>query len=231
VYIIHSTFCVESAAIAGMQDFKGHVRRQVKFIRNSCAFYDQGDVEEAVRIAVASRVLFHDSTHSVSLLTHLGSNSISMLTTAAPFVDDPPMPNLYLVQPVVDIRLTNDNRTANMRCPCYPLLNRSMRNDSIPFSKWWAEELVIEHKEPPSLLTRKNLVLAAANKDGGAHVDEELHPTYDYARLGSGVEIEIHFKPEWALPAQKAAYENVQFATLRQIAYEVLNSPALLALA
>jgi len=80
-------------------------------------------------------------------------------------------------------------------------------------------------------ISKRDLVLAAANKDGGAHVDKELDPVYDYVRLGSGLEIEVFLHAQWQLPPQKTAFDNIHFASLRQIGYEVLKSPSLLALA
>jgi hypothetical protein len=58
-----------------------------------------------------------------------------------------------------------------------------------------------------------------------------LDSVYDYVRTGSGLEIEILLKPELGLPSPlKASFQNIHFATLRQIAYEVLTSPAILSL-
>ena len=207
-------------------DFKEHLRRQIAYIRNSCQLFDSGHVEEAIRIAVPLRVLFHDTGHSVSLLQHLNSKSIALVSTAAPFVEEPVIPNLHLVEMFINI-----NGMDNIRCHCVPLLNKSPRNEAISFKKWWQEDIVIEHKQPRKVLTRKNLVLAAANMDGGAHVDDKLEPMYDEVRRGSGVEIEFVFKPEFGRDPVSVPFENIHYASLRQIGYEVLNSPELTALA
>ncbi|MGP8198053.1 MAG: hypothetical protein ACLQU4_00950 [Limisphaerales bacterium] len=209
--------------------FKAHLQQQAKFIKNSCRSYDEGDVEEAVRIAVALRVCLYDTQRCVSLLTHLRSNSIPLLSTAAPFVEDPILSNLYLVQPTTNINLADESSRGSMRCICRPLLDLSPRNDSIAFNEWW-EEVVIEHKQPQTAMTRKELVLAAADKDGGAHVDKELNPIYDFVRCGSGLGIEIHFQPKWGRTPRTLYYELIHFASLRQIGYEVLHSPSFLAI-
>lgn len=213
-----------------MVDFKDQLGRQIRFIESSCQLYDHGNVDEAVRIAVALRVLFHDSRNSTSLLNHLGANPISLLSTVAPYVEDPISPNLYLVQLVADVKLLNDNREADFRCHCFPRLDTALRKEQIPFDVWWQKEIVIKHKQPPTALTRKDLVLAAANKDGGAHVDKDLDPTYDYVRQGSGLGLTITLNPKLGLPELKASFENIHFASLRQIAFELLNSPSVLAL-
>jgi hypothetical protein len=213
-----------------MVDFKDQLGRQIKFLETSCLNYDQGSVEEAVRIAVALRVLFHDSNNSTSLLKHLGANSISLLTTRTHYLEDPVTPNHYLVQLVAQLDMGAENRNPTFKCNCIPRLDTAIRKELITFKVWWEKEYVIKHKQPRTKLTRKHLVLAAANKDGGAHVDKALDPIYDYVRLGSGLELEITLKPELGLPVQKASFKNIHFASLRQIAFEVLNSPAILAL-
>lgn len=204
-----------------MVDFRDQLRRQIAFLKNSCQLYDQGHVEEAVRIAVTLRVLFHDSKSSVSLLQHLGSKSILLLSTATEFVEDKEMPNLCLVDLVASI--------PNFRGDSRPLLDKAYRTEKVPFHTWWRKELVIELKGGLGDLNRRDLVLAAANKDGGAHVDQALEPTYEKARLGAGISVEFVLKN--GLPPVKLHFENVHFASLRQMGYEVLNSQALLALA
>jgi hypothetical protein len=153
-----------------------------------------------------------------------------LLSTVDPFMEDQVAPNLYLVTLIATLQLVNYNQKAEFRCNSVPRLGGTIRKQLIAFQVWWQKEYVIQHKEPATRLTRKDLVLAAANKDGGAHVDKALDPTYDYVRRGSGLEIEIELNPKLALPAQKASFENIHFASLRQIAFEVLNSPAILAL-
>ena len=59
------------------------LKRQLVFLRNSAAAYDDGALEEAVRIAVVIRVLCHDTAKSTSLLAHMGlKESIRLVSTA-----------------------------------------------------------------------------------------------------------------------------------------------------
>ncbi len=60
-------------------DFKNQLRRQILFLQNSCRLYDEGHFEEAIRLAVALRVMLHDTDKSTSLLNHLAAKSIFML--------------------------------------------------------------------------------------------------------------------------------------------------------
>lgn len=87
------------------------------------------------------------------------------------------------------------------------------------FTTWW-EEVVIQDMNR-EVLTRKEVVLAMANKDGGSHIDPELTAKYaDITRFNSmGLEIKARNMEE-----SKAPDNDVAAATVRQIAHEVLLS-------
>ncbi len=106
-----------------------------------------------------------------------------------------------------------------------PVLADPLRRDFVPLHAWWCKETIIRLRADASL-NRRDLILDAANKDGGAHVAATLPPIYDKTRLGAGMEVEIDFRTD----PVRVPFENVHFASLRQIAYEVLNSPALIGL-
>ena len=66
-------------------DFIKQLSRHIGFLERSCAAFEAGYTEEALRIAVTLRVLFHDTKSSTSLLTHLGlKSSASVLSTFEP---------------------------------------------------------------------------------------------------------------------------------------------------
>jgi hypothetical protein len=56
-----------------MSDFHAHLKTHLGFLARSCIAYDQGHLEEALRMAVSLRVMFHDTQSSTSLLRHLGA--------------------------------------------------------------------------------------------------------------------------------------------------------------
>lgn len=49
-------------------DLKQQLQRQLSFLESSSLAYDNGAYEEALRMAVSLRVLFHDTNRSISLL-------------------------------------------------------------------------------------------------------------------------------------------------------------------
>jgi hypothetical protein len=65
------------------QELAQHLKRQIKFLRNSAVAYDQGEHSEAVRIAVALRVLCYDKPGSPSLLKFMGKQDTVQLVTTA----------------------------------------------------------------------------------------------------------------------------------------------------
>jgi hypothetical protein len=208
-----------------MTDFKQQLRNQLGFLERSCAAYDEGHKAEAVRLATTLRVLFHDTPNSVSLMNHLGAKSIQMLSTADVY-KEPQLLNIPLVHPA--IQLDSDGPVFyGCDCEMRPRLDKAERKQLVPLHTWWVKEDVIELNGGKDKLNRRDLIRAAANKDGGAHVDTALEPTYDLARLGAGMGADVHLKDGRTISMR---FQDVHYASIRQVAHEVFNSPAVLAL-
>ena len=62
--------------------FTDKLKEQLQFIKRSCDAYDQGAENEALRIATSLRVIFHNTTQSVSLMAHLGFENKKMLSSS-----------------------------------------------------------------------------------------------------------------------------------------------------
>ncbi len=94
----------------------------------------------------------------------------------------------------------------------------------VPISEWWNQVVFISGKTEA---TRKSLVLTAADRDGGAHVDTKLTMEYE-TLMTTGERGWFHYQGE------DGAFQPVMDAHLmyiRQMGFEVLNSPELLDLA
>jgi hypothetical protein len=78
--------------------------------------------------------------------------------------------------------------------------------------------------QPEQTVTRKQLVLASANRDGGAHVDEKKPD--DYRRLQDGLSIEVVCSFRDGI-SRKVKLLHANLVALRQIGHEILSSPAL----
>lgn len=188
-------------------DFPEQLRRQLTFIERSAAAYDEGIHEEALRIAVNLRVIFHDTKRSVSILKHLGAKgSVSVLSSLRPGHTINPKTGIHTG--VFLIGLTPEGLK--------PPLASAERREFLSAKKWW-DECVYCWEMP---LTRRDMVLAAANQDGGAHVD--ANPDGKTRSLVKSMgSVKAHAE------AAEIPLNNQHFHFLRQFAFEVLNSPDL----
>jgi len=198
-----------------VEDLVNQLRRQLNFIVTSCRAYDAGIRAEAVRIAVAARVLFHDTRNSRSLVRgHLQHHDLKLRSTAVKLWPEGHFPGFIGLEP----------ETGGFR----PYRDDGPRDEQIEVDKWWENEPVLKIPTTNELITRKRLVLAAANTDGGAHVD--INKSDDYKRLEEGLKIKL----EVGYRDGRRGFislEYANFAALRQIGHEILTSTQLTALA
>ena len=103
-----------------------------------------------------------------------------------------------------------------------PALQHSSFHGLLPADRWWTQVVWVIPDLPR--LTRRAIVLTAANKDGGAHVDEELPAEYQALARAGGVRIHLQG------PDSSLALGDVQSICLRDMAYELLSSSELLEL-
>jgi hypothetical protein len=215
-----------------------HLLEQLQFLKASAAAYDNGFEGEAKRLATTIRVLLHDTKSSKSLLHQLGiKGALKMHNTAHPL----DLRNLAPHQGLVVLRLDVPGNTAGAitfslggKQPPYtpgPSDSARARMTYVPrvtapprttptttsFAKWW-EEIVIKDGQGQTF-SRKDLILALADKEGGAHVDPALDE--QYARLTRFYSQGYQVVTGGAVlpPANSLVY-----ASVRQIAHEVLVS-------
>ena len=207
---------VESTKIRHVKvDFNAHLFRQLGFLWRSCAAYDQGYVDEAVRIATVIRVLIHDTPQSTSLLKNLNALHILLSSTV---VTDPHIKPVFMTS-MGRLRATGTEttRTANTDPTALKI--------QIAVAEWWNQVVYIYGSVHA---TRKQLVLGAANKDGGAHVDSGLTKEYE-ALLMTGQRGWFYYSPTSDDHFEPVKNEHLLY--IRQMGFELLNSPELLALA
>jgi hypothetical protein len=196
-------------------ELQSHLREQLGFIIKSCREYDGGDFTEAKRIATSIRVLLHDTKHSKSLFSQLGLKAIGFLNTAVPIADGEKHAILGLLQTRITV---NDNLTLSGRH--HPLL--SFRPEGWPpakkrlFPDWW-NQIVLTDTESRGF-SRRSLVMAVANTDGGAHVDPELDAGYAALSRSNSIGYAIGVN-DVIDPIDKS-----ELASIRQIAHEIIVS-------
>lgn len=184
----------------------------IGFVQRSNQAFDIGVEEEAIRIAVSLRVIFHHTSASTSLVAHLGLANNKMLSSSrggGNWMD-------YLRQQI--------NLQSPQPVRMLPMLENKFREVSI--EDWWKNEPVFSHKDKE--FARKRIILSAANKDGGAHVDEELEEYYESlcsGEHGLGITGDLKFDGVPPFPQGATLFaQNTHLALIRQFGYEFLAS-------
>ena len=195
-------------------NYLDHLKRQISFLQRSATSYDAGYHDEAIRIAVVIRVLIHQTKNSTSLLSHLNATQIKLRSSTIGY-----LPGTVLFFGLGSLTIGPDGMMY------VPSLDAEIPH-SLSVQDWW--EQVVYVVDPSNRISRKRIILAAANQDGGAHVDSKLNSEYaELAKAGSlgsvsrtldGVE---HYED----------IQDVHFVAIRQMAHELLNSDELIALA
>lgn len=195
-------------------NFGGQLSRQLDFLRRSCADYDAGHHDEAIRIATGLRILIHQTKNSTSLLKHLSATTINLLCTTEDIPEDTAM----------HTGMGRMRLRGNGSSEYFPTLGDSFSKRLVPVSKWWSQAvMVIDGKR----ISRKDIVLGAANQDGGAHVDAALSKEYGPVTL-PGAAGSLSFVVKGV--KYEKPLRDTHLVSLRQMGHEVLNSPDLLAL-
>lgn len=106
-----------------------------------------------------------------------------------------------------------------------PLLYDSHYNANIAASRWEQIVNIVSTETGRHVFRRGDVIAGIANKDGGAHVADMISDSYDVlSKPGGIIRITIGSEDD----SREVPIAGVHFAMLRQMAYEVLHSPALL---
>ncbi len=204
--------------------FANQLRKQLDFLERSCSSYDAGYKDEAIRIATVIRVLIHDTDNSTSLLNHLRALGIKLLSTC-PDVDAE-FSDLSIYQACSFRGLGIMKISAGKGAELLPGLGEEDYRTMVPVQKWWNQ--IVWVLDNSTKLTRKSIVLTAANKDGGAHVDKTL--TREYKSLSSGGAAGSYSGTTGG-KRFKGEIKDAHLVSIRQMGYELLNSPDIVSLA
>jgi hypothetical protein len=141
-----------------MERYQQELKRQLGFLRRSCQLYDEGEVDEAIRIAVPIRTLIHDTRHSTSLLTHLNAKVIKLWSSIK-------------CAPENAISYTGMGqykqwRYGNRAGASYgPILDGGPEMVLLPVSEWWNQEVYVFSRRPKEDPTGEIEVLRLSRKD------------------------------------------------------------------
>jgi hypothetical protein len=180
------------------------------FVVRAADAHDLGFISEITRCAVALRALFNSPPPYLSWLAKADGLHGGFLSTALP-------------RDAAGVgRYGSLVLTANFdgRAGYLGSLDSAWSGRGVKFSDWWNEPVYID--EAKKELSRRELVLAVAAKDGGSNLDPNL--AFAFSRLA---EFETLAGTPNAIPANTSSAEpvtNQERVALRQIAHEALRT-------
>jgi len=141
-------------------DFQRMLTEQVTLLLKYCQEYDAGVVEMALPAATCIRVLAHKTKNSHPLLGQLGLREGDFCTVA------PPLDAGSLIS---ECNLIGLELGADGKARYFPNVDPPWPLRWQPFEDWW--DLPVARSRGGETLSRPEIVLGLANKEGGSHVD------------------------------------------------------------
>lgn len=197
------------------EDLEEHLREQLEFLQTSADNYDSGNESESKRMALHIRTLLHDTFNkdgtprSQSLLSQLGKKeSLNFLDTSSS--------EEGLIGSYTGLVLQSIGPTGGRYVAPLDDLPPTQIPEQVSFQDYWNGDIFVDNNS--NRFSRKALVLAMANKDGGAHIDPELDQDY--------VELTKNNSLGWIYgnDLQSGPLENASSAAVRQITHEILKT-------
>lgn len=159
-------------------DIQGKVQEQFLRLHEATDGYYAGRLEQALNAAVAIRVLVHETAQSRSLLGQIRRDYFSLeindRAQPAPKAGETPILDL-------PVRLRVGAGGASYVRPDFG----ASFYRRVPLAQWWSNSFVLI-QEGDGWLSKKDIILNVANKDGGAHVDPAV--PMSHAHLSSAVQ-------------------------------------------
>ena len=187
------------------------VREHVDFVVSATDAHDLGFTSEITRCAVALRALYHSPAPYMSWLAQADGLQGGFLSTALP-------------RGVEGVgRYGSLVLTANFdgRAIYFCALDSAWYARWVKFSDWWNEPVFID--EVKKELSRRDVVLAVAAKDGGSNLDPNLTSMYARLSLFKSTGAAQSVIPNADIPSAEAV-TNQERVALRQIAHEALRT-------
>jgi hypothetical protein len=181
---------------------------QLSFLRKSIAEYDAGDTSEYQRMALAIRILLHETKKSHSLRLQAGLQEALFVSMAQPINKK----NLVAVFRLALVEVSG--KGAQLK----PILDTLgfLAPRLLKFSDWWSEPVLRDNHQ--HFFRRRDIVLAVADMDGGGHVDPEIDEAYHRLANENSIGL-LSVGPDGEMPVKY-----IERVYVRHIAWEVLTS-------
>ena len=178
----------------------------------SCRAFDEGEPFEALRLATIVYTLVHDGGKIHSLLSQLNLKKGMLFIGSGAAVTKRILRDADRSTPLIELARPPDKYEFVPICTYAKRRGEHYERRELRFNRWWEEEIIFFDAE--NKLTRKKLVFALRNQEGGSHYDREiLDPNYKSLT-----------KPIFMMSMLRgiaARMERLELATMRQIAEEV----------
>jgi len=190
------------------EELEQHLQEQIEFLNNSAKSFDDGYEGESKRIAATVRVLLHDTKQSKSLLRQLAMKDVPFWDTSSPLN--------------VENMISHSGLVVTVMTPKGAAYQAYLDGGFTPprqvnFEDWWNQIIFVDSEK--RTFSRRELILAVANKDGGAHIDPALDIAY--AELSRKNSLGWVFQQENGPTLDMKGPEK---SALRQICHEVLKT-------
>ncbi len=199
------------------RDLESDLAEQLQFLTSSASSFDQGQLSESKRVALVIRVLVHDTGNSHSLLAQLNIKDGLAWADSAPVIDRDP--NTVARSP----GLTTMGMGANgmiFRARYSEQIEQSTTTRYVPFVDWWERPVIVDANGAE--FSRRDLVLALANKDGGAHIDRLNEAIHAFVHSNSAGFVSTSVPVIPGMPTESIPIPTPIYASVRTIAEELL---------
>ncbi len=162
------------------EELVGHLREQLRFLRRSADAYDGGDEAEAKRLAAILRSLLLDRGREHALLTQL------QVLPLLEFIDTALRGGLHSETSSALVIVEASGPPSRGRyVPPLGDLSPLRKNPSKAFNLWWHQD--VAQTSNGERFSREDLCLAAAQSEGGVHVDPHRHRIYQSLVVENGL--------------------------------------------
>lgn len=185
------------------QELEKHLTEQLYLLNKSATDFDNGDFLEFKRMALSLRILLHDTSNSKSLFSSLGLKNRKFLDYS--FKYDPGVHPI--LHSLVSVGMISGRYL--------PVLDGGNNPYELDFEEYWNKIVFKDNKN--NQFSRKDLVLAVADKDGGAHVDKTVNEAYFELSRNNSIGW-VHNSGD-----THKNVEGAEMAAIRQIAHEILK--------
>jgi len=195
-------------ALMTEQDLKDYLTEILIFMNSSTESFDNKCMGEARRLAACIRILVEDTTQSRSLLGQLGLKNLF-------FYDDAPDYNPELDLPFSGLAVVTLGGKTHKYAARLDSNVRS-KTKKVSLDQWWNKPVIVDKKREMSL-SRKDVTLAVGSSNIG-----EINP-----KLTGTFEVLLRKEPRsWITDSAAVPLDmiEIEYTSLRQIAFELLNS-------